>query len=163
MNTDEMETKLEQLNKFLFEANEHGYGGESKEVPAQRPGFTELEYISGDWKMHDSYAGHFFAPGQEIVYFKDEPVWAMAYAGGMEFEYHNNNELTHEAFVFLKKALMAMNPGKPFRGPEKFEEGEYKYVSTVAGDTKDFIGNEKIYKANKLVFEQNFIGGIIVK
>ena len=30
------------------------------------------------------------------------------------------------------------------------------------GDTKDFIGNEKIYYQDQLVFEQNFIGGIII-
>lgn len=157
-----MAIDIDQLNKFLFEANEHGYGGESKEVPAQRPGFTELEYTSGDWKMHDSYAGHYFAPGQEVVYYKDEPVWAMAYAGGMEFKFHGNSDLDKETYPFLKKALLAMDPAKPFRGPEKFEEGEFKYVSTVTGNTKDFTGNEKIYKNGTLVFEQNFIGGIIV-
>jgi hypothetical protein len=154
---------INQLNKFLYEANDHGYGGESKEVPAQRPGFTELEYTSGDWKMHDSYAGHYFAPGQEVVYYKNEPVWAMAYAGGMKFEYHGDDSITHETFIFLKKSLMKMDPEKPFRGPDQFEEGEFKYVSTVTGGTKDFTGNEKIYKAGELVFEQNFIGGIIVK
>lgn len=158
-----MSIHIEELNKFLYEANKNGYGSDGKEVPAQRPGFTELEYISGDWKMHDSYAGHYFAPGQEVVYYKDEPVWAMAYAGGMKFKYHGNDDITHESFVFLKKALMAMDLAKPFRGPEKFEEGEFKYASTVTGDTKDFIGNEKIYKDDNLVFEQNFIGGVIVK
>ena len=112
--------------------------------------------------MHDSYAGHFFAPGQEIVYYKGVPVWAMAYAGGMEFQYHGDEDLAHETFVFLKKALLAMDPEKPYRGPEHFGEGEWKYISILEGDIKDFIGNEKIYYKSDLVFEQNFIGGVIV-
>ncbi len=154
---------LNELNKFLLDANANGYGGEGKEVPAQRPGFTDLEYEKGDWLMHDSYCGHYFAPGQEVVYYQGKPVWAMAYAGGMKFQYHGNNDITHKTFIFLKKALLAMDEEKPFRGPETFEEGDFKYVSKVTGDTKDFFGNEKIFQKETLVFEQNFIGGIIVK
>lgn len=156
-----------ELKKFLVNANKKGYAGDGKEfTPPQRPGFTELEYLEyteGDWLYHDSYSGHYFAPGQEVVYFKGKPIWAMAYAGGMKFEFHGDKELTHQTFVFLKKALLSMDPEKPFRGPEKFEEGEWKYLSIITGNIKDFTGNEKIYKNEELVFEQNFIGGIIVQ
>lgn len=151
------------LKKFLVNANAKGYAGDGKEfTPPQRPGFEELEYAEGDWLYHDSYSGHYLAPGQEVVYFKGKPIWAMAYAGGMKFKYHGIKDLTHETFVFLKKALLATDPEKPFRGPEKFKEGEWQYVSKVTGDIKDFTGSEKIYKGDKLVFKQNFIGGIIV-
>lgn len=154
---------LKNLNEFLVDANANGYAGGGKEIsPPQRPGFSEIEYKKGDWMMHDSYAGHFFAPGQEVVYYKGKPVWAMAYAGGMEFKYHANEKVTRQAVVFLKKALVAMDPTKPFRGPKLFQEGGMKYVSKTEGDTKDFFGNEKIYNDDELVFEQNFIGGIIV-
>lgn len=158
-----MKIDINKLNKFLFDANKNGYAGGGNEFSlAQRPGFDEIEYKKGDWLFHDSYSGHYFAPGQEIVYFKNNPVWAMAYAGGMKFAYHGKKEFTHDTFIFLKKALMAMDPKKPFRGPEKFAEVDWKYISKVKGETKDFSGNEKIYHQNKLVFEQNFIGGVIV-
>lgn len=158
-----MECDIEDLNNFLFNANENGYaGGGSEFIPSQRPGFDEIEYKSGDWIFHDSYSGHYFAPGQEVVYFKNKPVWAMAYAGGMKFKYHSDEKMAKETFTFLKKAMLAMDPAKPFRGPGKFDEGDWRYVSEVKGDTKDFAGNEKIYRGNELVFEQNFIGGIIV-
>lgn len=154
---------LDELNKFLFDANSNGYAGGGNEfTPPQRPGFDEIHYQKDEWLFHDSYAGHYFAPGQEIVYFKNKPVWAMAYAGGMKFEYHGDEDFTRNTFIFLKKALMAMDPKKPFRGPEKFEYADWRYVSSITGDTKDFTGNEKIYYQNKLVFEQNFIGGVIV-
>lgn len=60
-----MEYSLDELNKFLYRANANGYAGDGVKVKAQRPGFEELEYKEGDWLYHDSYAGHFFAPGQE--------------------------------------------------------------------------------------------------
>lgn len=157
-----MDIDFEELGKFLYDANANGYGGDGKEVEAQRPGFTDLEYQSSDWLMYDSYTGSYFAPGQEVVYFKGKPIWAMAYAGGMKFALHGERALAKETFVFLKKALLAMDPKKPYRGPAKFSEGEWKYVSTLKGDIKDFVGNEKIYKGPELMFEQNFIGGIVV-
>lgn len=153
---------MNELKEFLYDANANGYAGDGNEVAAQRPGFDEIEYQKGDWLFHDSYAGHYFAPGQEIVYYKGQPVWAMAYAGGMRFEYHQDHDFTHETIVFLKKALLNMDRGKPYRGPENFAENNWKYISTLAGDIKDFVGNEKIYHKDKVVFEQNFIGGIVV-
>ncbi|KKQ81503.1 MAG: hypothetical protein UT05_C0015G0012 [Parcubacteria group bacterium GW2011_GWF2_38_76] len=156
------EIDYNELKKFLLDANTNGYAGSGNKVTPQRPGFKEIECSNGDWLMHDSYAGHFFAPGQEIVYYKGIPIWTMAYAGGMKFQHHGDEELAHETFVFLKKALLAMDPEKPYRGPEHFEEGEWKYISTLEGDIKDFLGNEKIYHEGELLFEQIFIGGIIV-
>lgn len=153
---------LDGLKEFLFEANAHGYGGESKEVKPQRPGFDELEYKKGDWYFRDSYAGHYYAPGQEIVYFQDEPVWAMAYSGGMMPSYHGDVEMTRMTITFLKKALMAMEKNLPFRGPKLLEEGDWRYESKVNGDVSDFSGVERIYFKNEVVFKQNFIGGLII-
>lgn len=159
---DKLNINFDDLKKFLYDANANSYAGAAKEIAPQRPGFDELEYKKGDWYFRDSYVGSYFAPGQEFVYFKGKPVWAMAYAGGMKFKYHGEREITKETIVFLKKSLIAMEPDKPYRGPVEFAEGEFRYISTLNGDIKDFIGNEKIYKGDKLVFEQNFIGGIVV-
>ena len=158
-----MKIDFGELKKFLYSANKNGYAGDGKKVEPQRPGFDELEYIEGDYLYHDSYSGHFFAPGQEIVYFKNEPIWAMAYAGGMKFEHHGDEKIAKETITFLKKALLGMDPEKPYRGPEKFAEGDWKYESELKGGIKDFVGNEKIFHKDKPLFEQNFIGGIIVK
>ena len=157
-----MDIDYKGLKEFLLDANASCYAGGGHEVEPQRPGFDEIEYKKGDWFFRDSYVGSYFAPGQEFIYFKSKPIWAMAYAGGMKFAYHGQREITKETIVFLKKALMAMDPQNPYRGPAEFTEGEWRYVSTLAGDIKDFFGNEKIYKGKELLFEQNFIGGIVV-
>jgi len=157
-----MNIDLEELKEFLYEANANGYAGDAKEIVPQRLGFDELEYKKGDWHFRDSYVGSYFAPGQEFVYYQGKPVWAMAYAGGMKFKFHGQRDITKETIIFLKKALMAMDPQKPFRGPAEFIDGEWRYLSILSGDIKDFFGNEKIYKGDKLMFEQNFIGGLVV-
>jgi hypothetical protein len=153
---------IEALRKFLVKANENGYAGGAKEVTPQRPGFSEIEYKSGDWYFRDSYAGHYFAPGQEVVYFRDKPVWAMAYAGGMTFDKHGDTKLDKITYKFLRKALLAMDPDKPFRGPEHFDDGEFCYHSELEGDIEEFAGNEYIEYKGKVIFSQNFIGGLIV-
>lgn len=152
----------EELRSFLFKTNQNGYAGGAKEVAPQRPGFHEIEYKEGDWYFRDSYAGHYFAPGQEVVYLKDNPVWAMAYAGGMTFDKHGDNKLDKLTYTFLRKALLAMDPKMPFRGPEHFEEGDFCYYSELTGDIDDFAGNEYIEFKGEVVFSQNFIGGLIV-
>lgn len=157
-----MEINLFQLKEFLFEANTHGYAGDAQKILPQRPGFNELEYRRGDWYFRDSYAGHFFAPGQEVVYLKDQPIWAMSYAGGMKFEHHNNGELTNQTFKFLKEALLNMTSKKPYRGPSSYKVGEWCYLCKIKGDTENFTGNECIFYQDNLVFEQNIIGGVII-
>jgi hypothetical protein len=157
-----MDYKIEQLKKFLFNANANGYAANNQRIMPQRPNFKELDYSEGDWYFRDSYAGWYMAPGQEVIYYKNKPIWAMSYTGGMKIEYHNNSKLAEETFNFLKESLLKMNPDKPFRGPTNYKRNEWCYIGKVKGDIKDFTGNEKIYYKNDLLFEQNFIGGIII-
>jgi len=58
--------------------------------------------------------------------------------------------------------LMGIGKQLPFLGQKNIATGEWCYVSGVKGNIEDFIGNEKIYYQNKLVFKQNFIGGMII-
>jgi len=157
-----MNIDQEQLRNFLFEANANGYAANENRILPQRPGFKELEYQKGEWYFRDSYAGWYMAPGQEVIYFKNTPVWTMAYTGGMKEEWHKDEYFTSETFKFLKEALLAMDKDKPYRGPMSFRRDEWWYISKIKGEIDDFIGNEKIYNNNRLVFEQNFIGGLII-
>jgi hypothetical protein len=64
----------------------------------------------------------------------------------------------------LRPALMQV--GKdinilPLRGPGKFVNGEYTYTFDCQGSIESFVGLERIYKNNTLIFELNCFGGII--
>lgn len=155
--------KLKELAEFLVEAKIKTYANiDAKEVKAQRPHFKELEYKRGNWEYRDSYCGFFFAPGQEIVRFNKQPVWAMAYSGGMSKKYHGNINFAKETFGFLKLALAKVNTKTPYRGPKSYSFENYKYTNNIKGNITDFSGIEKIFFKKKEVFKQEYIGGLII-
>jgi hypothetical protein len=154
---------LKELAEFLVEAKTKTYANvNAKEIKAQRPDFKELEYKKGKWEYRDSYCGFFFAPGQEVVRFNKKPVWAMAYSGGMNSKYHGDVFFAKDIFGFLKLALAKVNIKTPYRGPKSYSFGNYKYTNAIKGDITDFSGTEKIFFKGKVVFKQEYIGGLII-
>ena len=88
------------------------------------PGHKDYHFVDGDWAYHDSYAGAFWAPGREVVFFKDAPVWCMSYQGR---DTQKLSEELQEAFTaFLKKALRNFTDDVPFRGPVLFKEEDWE-------------------------------------
>jgi hypothetical protein len=157
-----MTINLDELTDFLIVAKKQAYAGDGQELKPQRPGFKELEYEQGKWYYRDSYSGFFFAPGQEVVSFEGKPVWAMAYSGGMRPEYHGDVDFAKKIFGFLKKALALIEKSRPFRGPNRLEEGDLVYVDKSEGDIQEFRGREEISYRGKVVFRQDYIGGLII-
>ena len=153
---------LEDLTTLLVNAKIHTYAGEGKEVTPERPGFKELEFSEEDWNYRDSYAGFYLAPGQEIVRFKGTPVWAMAYSGGMVDFYYGDLDFAQQTFRFLKQALRRVERQRPFRGPSLFREGDYVYTDQSEGGLPRFRGREKIFHLEQHVFQQDYIGGLIL-
>ena len=154
-----MKIDLKELASFLVRAKTQTYAGDGAEVSPQRPGFKELEFSEGIWHYRDSYSGFFFAPGQEVVLLNGNPVWAMAYSGGMRPEYHSR-DFAKQAFTFLKQALLKVEESRPFRGPNHLQEGNYDYTDCSEGDITDFRGTERIFYKEKEVFRQHYIGGV---
>ena len=158
-----MEFDLNQLAKFLVKAKTQTYAGEGKEITAQRPGFTELEFEEGDFGYRDSYSGFYQAPGQEVVRYKGKPIWVMAYNGGMEKKYHGNADFAEKTFSFLKQALLRIEESKPFRGPDNLKESDWEYINKVDGDIANFSGQEQTLYQGEAVFTQDYIGGLIIQ
>ena len=154
---------LNELSTFLITAKVQTYAGDGKEIKPERQGFRELNYKKWEFEYRDSYSGFYSAPGQEVVRFRGEPVWTMAYSGGMIKKHHGNFDFSKKTFEFLKEALIRVPVSKPFRGPEKFSKGDFVYESKVVGDVTWFKGSEKIKFKGKVVFRQDYIGGLIVQ
>lgn len=158
-----MKIGLKKLARFLVEAKtKGGYGFGKALSKSWRKKFKELHYKKGKYYYRDSYAGFFYAPGQEVVYYNNKPIWAMAYSGGMMEKYHGDVKFAKEVFTFLGKALGKVPLSKPFRGPKTLKSGDFKYVSKVSGNIKDFSGVETIFYKGKKVFRQYYIGGLII-
>ena len=162
-NSMKLPFELNQLIGFLLKARLSGYAGSAPKVSPQRPGCKEFEtFIEGDFSYRDSYAGYYCAPGQEIVWFKQKPIWMMAYSGGMLPEFHGNLEFTAKTFNFLQKALKSSNKKYPFRGSDHFDDGEFVYKNKTEGDITQFSGEEKILFKGKEVFFQKYVGGLVM-
>ena len=157
-----MDIDTKKLAEFLVRAKRAAYAGDGIEILAERLGFKELEFIDGYWEYRDSYSGFFSAPGQEIVRYLGEPVWAMAYYGGMRKEFFGDEALATKTFEFLKEVLQQVEPSKPYRGPSEFRRSEWFYHCSITGDITDFLGQEHILLNEHEVFRQNYIGGLII-
>lgn len=151
---------LSELAKFIVEGHTKGWAAEGAEVKPVFPGFKYIApYKRGNWEYRDKYYGYFRAPGFEVVHFKGKPVWSMAYFGPGQSPEHMGE--AKETFGFLKRALLRVTPDIPFRGPERYSEGEWEYrFQLVSGDVADFLGKEEIRKNGKLMFAQTVGGGI---
>ena len=77
-----METvPLEVLEQFIVRAKQATYVGGGKKLLPYRLGSKDLQFAEGDWIYHDSYLGESNFIGQEIVYYRLQPVWGMNYFG----------------------------------------------------------------------------------
>lgn len=152
------EKLLEELKSFLVIAKKNTYAAQGNEVEPERKGFKELLFTQGDFEYRDSYTGYFMAPGQEVVRYKGKPIWMMAYGGDV---YSRDRDEVKKIYSFLKQALLLVEKDRPFRGPKYFVKGEYKYKDESEGTINNFKGTEVILHKGKIVFKQNYIGGLV--
>jgi len=156
------ELKIE-LNRFMGRAAKATYASGGGKVEPWRKGFNELEYREGDWYYRDSYTGFLRSWGQEVIWYKDKPIWTCSYGGGMSAD-RMDAAFALETFTFLKKVFMAGDKENTFqpRGPKDFQEGEWKYHCELKGDITKFNGNEFISQNDETVFTHEFVGGLVI-
>jgi hypothetical protein len=98
--------------------------------------------------------------GQEIVYFKNNPIWSMCYAGGVEESVTEESDIS-EIYRFLRVALGKVSKENIFRGPEIVKGGDKEYINESDGTIEFFSGSEYITINNKRVYHLHYNGGII--
>ncbi len=160
------EAWLKDLAGFIVKANLATWAGEGKEVPAQRPGYKELQYPTpeepqGDWMLRDSYTGYFRAPGMTTVYYKGVPAWTMSYGGHGQTEGYEDR--AKQTFEFLKEALRGVTPELPFRGAREYTNGNKRYeFELLEGNIEDCVWKERITEDGALTFTQTGIAGLVI-
>lgn len=146
-------TDIERLSELLVRAKIKTYAGKGMESPSSRPCSHDLQYREGDYLYIDSYLGGELFSGEEAVWIKEVPVFAMNYSG----------RVTDDDFSgdFLKAALSAVETNEPYRGPRTYSEGDYTYCCRTDGAPEWFQGYEEIYFRGKKVYECFFNGGAV--
>lgn len=108
-----------------------------------KPNSKDHRYSEGEYTYTDSYIGNEYFAGEEAVWSKELPVYAMNYYGQILSENFNID--------FLKEMLSLLSYEKPFRGPEYHQKGitlitaRFTGISTVFMEKKSFIVSMKRY------------------
>jgi hypothetical protein len=151
---------IEELKKFLLEANQHTYAdADAPKTASLRPSSHDYHFEEGDFVYHDTYFGGKQFLGEEIVYWKGKPFWGMNYYGRGLLEHMPESYFDE----ILRPALMAAPwPEFPVRGPERFVKGEYEYaLKRLEGDMAAFAAKETISQGGTIIFETFLHGGLI--
>jgi len=138
---------------FLIRAKRATYAGKGAETAPSRIGSHDLVYRENDLMYYDTYLGGEKFAGEEALWISDVPYWSMNYLG----------RVTGSPFSgdFLKEALLHVPEEMPYRGPEKYVNGDYTYTCSVEGDFDWFQGKETITWRGNPIYECVYHGGLI--
>ena len=149
----------QQLYKFLVEAKKATYAaGKNAKKIIEDDNSTTLIYENGDFKYHDNYFGGEPYGGREVVFYKDTPVYIMAYYGNiiptvLDFS---------PVYNILQKALSSIPKDTPFRGPKEFKTDEYTYKNQFTGEINNFSGIETIEdNEGNEIYKAQYMGGYV--
>lgn len=142
------------LIEFLMRAKQKTYAGKGGEEAPSRPCSHDLKYAEGNLCYLDTYLGGERFAGEEALWEGGVPVWSMNYAG----------RVTGQPFSgdFLKEALLRVPASMPFRGPERYTNGDFAYACRVEGDFEWFQGYETISYRGQVIYDCHFHGTVLL-
>jgi hypothetical protein len=152
------EPSLEQLESFIIKAKAATYAGNGKRVQPTRPGSIDLSYEEGDLAYRDSYFGTGDFIGEEVVWYKGEPVWAMNYYGYILVPEELSAE---ESGKVIKESLTALYSEGRFLSGFKHQTTLGLYIDTNEGDVSNFHGMEWTERGGRSLYELRYHGGLI--
>ena len=138
---------------FLIRAKQATYAGKGAETAPSRTGSHDLVYRENNLVYYDTYLGGDRFAGEEALWIAGVPCWSMNYAGRVTGGHFSGD--------FLKEALLHVPENIPYRGPEKYVNGDYTYSCSVEGDFDWFQGKETISCRGNQIYECVYHGGLI--
>jgi hypothetical protein len=152
------ENFLKDLNRFIVKAKSVSYVGDGKPVPACRPGSHDLAFSDGDWSYLDSYFGGRDFIGEEVVFYRGKPVWAMNYYGRI---LRDDIITPAQAGQVIKASLSKMYREGRFLGGFEHEHEGFVYADASQGEVASFRGREYISRSGEMAYELFYHGGLI--
>lgn len=144
---------LNELQYFKLKTNHNNYAAFVNETKPSCQKTHEYRYEEAPYVYYDSYLGDKQFVGEEIIWRKDQAVYAMNYTGRIIKEPFDKN--------FLREALHASTIKMPYRGPEFYQSGEHIYHCKIIGQFSWFQGREAIFRNQEKIYECFFHGGIL--
>ena len=147
-----------ELEQFIVRAKQSTYAGSGKKLLPYRLGSQDLQCAESDWAYHDSYLGERDFIGQEIVYYRMQPVWGMNYFGVI---LKPDKITSAQAGKMIQKSLTRLYAEGRFLGRFEHQDGQLTYIDENEGDVSSFRGKENIYDDGEVVYELVYHGGIL--
>lgn len=144
---------ISEIAPFVVRAKKNTYAGKAQEVRASRCHSHDFSYAEEEYAYYDTYLGGEKFAGEEAVWRHGEPVWCMNYAGRVIGEYFSGD--------FLKEVLSHVPVEQPYRGPDIYTKGEYRYHCRTEGEFVWYQGYEEIFYMEERIYECYFHGGVI--
>jgi len=147
-----------ELEAFIVRAKAATYVGSGSVAVPSRVGSHDLTYAEGDWSYRDSYFGGTDFLGQETVWLRNQPVWAMNYYG-----YIILPDLidAQRAGATIKAALSAMYAEGRFLGGFTWTGPHGVYRDQSEGGVTHFHGREIILVEDKHAYALDYHGGLV--
>lgn len=149
---------MDALEDFIIQAKAATYVGGGTSAPASRSASHDLAFEHGEFRYLDSYFGGTDFAGQEVVWQRGQPVWAMAYHGRI---LRDDLISGAEAGATIKAALTALYGEGRFLGGFRFRHGPHDYIDIVDGDYRAFFGIEEIRVRDTRAYALRYFGGMI--
>ncbi|SMD09677.1 hypothetical protein SAMN05880593_12113 [Rhizobium sp. RU36D] len=149
---------VELLDAVIVKAKSATYVGGGVKTASSRPGSHDLAWTEGDWRYLDSYFGGTDFLGQEALWFKDEPVWAMNYYGHILLPELIDGE---RAGATIKAALSALYEQGRFLGGFEWRGEHGTYLDRNEGDAAHFRGRESITVDGREAYALDYAGGLV--
>ncbi len=147
------------LDEFIVAAKAATYAGEGSPVPSCRPGSHDFAHSQGPWSYLDSYFGGTDFAGQETVWYKNKPVWAMNYYGTIMDPSRLDAQ---RAGTVIKAALSALyQRERRFLGGWTYDHEFGRYTDQSQGTFERFTGREAIHVDDLSAFQLHYHGGKI--
>jgi hypothetical protein len=149
---------MEGLHDFIVQAKSACYVGSGAFADPSRLGSHDLTFKAGDWTYRDSYFGGTDFLGQETVWLKGKPLWAMNYYG-----YILRPDLidAQRAGETIKAALSAMYAEGRFLGGFEWTGPHGLYRDASDGDFAHFSGHETISVDGVEAYALEYFGGMV--
>jgi hypothetical protein len=147
------------LEGFIVAAKSRTYVMAGNQAEASRLGSHDLTFADGDWLYRDSYFGGSDFLGQEVVWLKNEPVWAMNYYGWIGMDHAIT---AAEAGRVIMSALAVLYREGRFLGGHSALVDGWEYHDGNTGDVAHFEGRERIADAGGVeVYALLYHGGLV--
>jgi hypothetical protein len=149
---------FDELRAFIVDAKRRSYVGSGSPAASLRPASHDLEYSAGDFVYHDTYFGGTDFAGEEVVYWRGQPVWAENYFGHILEPDLVTAERTGQV---IKSSLSLLYAEGRFLGGFEATDGDCDYHDTSTGDVLWFQGREWIELSGTAVYELFYHGGLV--